>query len=363
MTDITETSQTVAAGQLRAFIERIERVEEEIKTLNADKSEIYKEARGVGFDVKAVRQCVAARKLDSAEREERNAIFDLYWEALTGASRVHVHEEPKSTTPKSKVAKASSAKSDGFATAPHDPETGEIIEQNSDGKASGRIDPSAGRVSPPARTHEKGSGSANTGGEDVTDADNANTFDGPSKGKTSLAAREGEKSLHSNSDANSSDLTSSPETTDKAGAEPPPSASATNSNPVAASASPALAATVEAGADPLAAPADNSEIPDHATSGAADGQPSKPNSEAARAKNDGPQKAVVGQDGPIRGHSEQAVTISDADVPAFLKKAPSPAPNPDCQKPQSCRWSHSQASCAKCANDAAVARQRGRAAA
>lgn len=85
-------SETVSAGQLRAFIERIERVEEDIKALNADKSEIYKELRGCGFDVKAVRQCVAARKLDSAEREERTAIFELYWAALTGPSRVHVHE-------------------------------------------------------------------------------------------------------------------------------------------------------------------------------------------------------------------------------------------------------------------------------
>lgn len=88
-------SDTVAAGQLRALIERIERVEAEIKDLNADKSDIYKEARGVGYDVKAIRQCVAARKLDSAEREERDAIFDLYWNALTGGSRVHVHEEPR----------------------------------------------------------------------------------------------------------------------------------------------------------------------------------------------------------------------------------------------------------------------------
>lgn len=95
-------SQTVAAGQLRAFVERIERVEEEIRKLNADKSEIYKELRGVGFDVKAVRQCVSARKLDSAEREERNAIFDLYWEALTGASRVHVHEEQQIQAPKTR---------------------------------------------------------------------------------------------------------------------------------------------------------------------------------------------------------------------------------------------------------------------
>lgn len=87
MTDI------VAAGQLRSFVERIERLEAEIKEMNADKSEIYKELRGVGFDVKAVRQVVAARKLDSYEREERKTIFDLYWGALNGAPRVHVHEE------------------------------------------------------------------------------------------------------------------------------------------------------------------------------------------------------------------------------------------------------------------------------
>ncbi|MBZ9759455.1 DUF2312 domain-containing protein [Mesorhizobium sp. CA8] len=86
-------SDTIAAGQLRSFVERIERLEAEIKELNTDKSEIYKELRGFGFDVKAVRQCVTARKLDMSELQERNAIFDMYWEALTGVSRVHVHEE------------------------------------------------------------------------------------------------------------------------------------------------------------------------------------------------------------------------------------------------------------------------------
>jgi len=87
-------TETVAAGQLRAIIERIEHVEEEIKELNADKSDIYKEARGAGYNVKAIRKCVAKRKLDDADREEQDAIFDLYWDALTGGSHVHVHEEP-----------------------------------------------------------------------------------------------------------------------------------------------------------------------------------------------------------------------------------------------------------------------------
>ncbi|MET3648063.1 DUF2312 domain-containing protein [Phyllobacterium ifriqiyense] len=85
-------SDVVAVGQLRAFVERVERLEEEIKTLNDDKSEVYKEMRGFGFDVKAVRKVVAKRKLDPSVANEQDAVFDLYWDALTGASHVHVHE-------------------------------------------------------------------------------------------------------------------------------------------------------------------------------------------------------------------------------------------------------------------------------
>ena len=89
-------SETIAAAQLRAFIERVERLEEEIKELNADKSDIYKEMRGVGFDVKTVRKIVAKRKLETHEREEQDELLKLYWDALYGsgeeAPRVHVHE-------------------------------------------------------------------------------------------------------------------------------------------------------------------------------------------------------------------------------------------------------------------------------
>lgn len=85
---------TVAAGKLRAFIERVERIEADIADLNSDKSEVYKEIRGEGYDVKTVRKVVAKRKLDSHEREEQDALFALYWEALQGVpSRVHVHED------------------------------------------------------------------------------------------------------------------------------------------------------------------------------------------------------------------------------------------------------------------------------
>ena len=80
--DITETSQTVAAGQLRAFIERIERLEEEKKTIADDIKEVFAEAKGTGFDTKAIRTIIRLRKKDQAERQEEEAIIDLYKAAL-----------------------------------------------------------------------------------------------------------------------------------------------------------------------------------------------------------------------------------------------------------------------------------------
>lgn len=84
---------TVAAAELRAFVERIERVEEDIAERNQDKSEIYKEARARGYDVKVMRKVIAKRRLDAHEREEMDAVFEIYWDALQGSSvRVHARE-------------------------------------------------------------------------------------------------------------------------------------------------------------------------------------------------------------------------------------------------------------------------------
>ncbi|HWK13431.1 MAG TPA: DUF2312 domain-containing protein [Rhizobiaceae bacterium] len=81
--DITaETAQTVAAGQLRAFIERIERLEEEKQTISDDIKEVYAEMKGTGFDTKAVRTIIRLRKKEEAERQEEEAILDLYKAAL-----------------------------------------------------------------------------------------------------------------------------------------------------------------------------------------------------------------------------------------------------------------------------------------
>ena len=71
-----------AAGQLRSLVERIERLEEEKTALTADIREVYAEAKGHGFDTKIMRQVVRIRKLDKADRQEQEAVLDLYLSAL-----------------------------------------------------------------------------------------------------------------------------------------------------------------------------------------------------------------------------------------------------------------------------------------
>ena len=71
-----------AAGQLRSLIERIERLEEEKAALTSDIREVYSEAKGTGFDTKIMRQVVRMRKLDKADRQEMEAVLDLYLSAL-----------------------------------------------------------------------------------------------------------------------------------------------------------------------------------------------------------------------------------------------------------------------------------------
>jgi uncharacterized protein (UPF0335 family) len=78
----TVSSDSVAQDQLRAFIDRIERMEEEKKAIADDIKEIYGEAKGNGFDVKVLRQLVRIRKQDRDERMEQEAILSLYMDAL-----------------------------------------------------------------------------------------------------------------------------------------------------------------------------------------------------------------------------------------------------------------------------------------
>lgn len=78
MTDVGGIAQDV----LRSFIERIERLEEEKKNLSDDIKDVYSEAKGSGFDVKILRQVVRMRKMEDHERQEFEALIDLYTHAL-----------------------------------------------------------------------------------------------------------------------------------------------------------------------------------------------------------------------------------------------------------------------------------------
>ncbi|NJL08013.1 MAG: DUF2312 domain-containing protein [Methylacidiphilales bacterium] len=76
----------VAGDQLRAIVERIEHIDEEIKELNEAKKEVFSEAKGNGFDVKIIREVLRIRKEDQKERDERETLLDVYLEAIKDAS-------------------------------------------------------------------------------------------------------------------------------------------------------------------------------------------------------------------------------------------------------------------------------------
>ena len=74
--------QGIAAGQLKSIVERIERLEEEKKAIADDIKDVYGEAKGNGFDVKALRTIIRMRKQDADERQEQETILETYMQAL-----------------------------------------------------------------------------------------------------------------------------------------------------------------------------------------------------------------------------------------------------------------------------------------
>ncbi|MET3602155.1 DUF2312 domain-containing protein [Martelella mangrovi] len=72
----------VARDQLRSIVERIERLEEEKKTIGDDIKDVYAEAKATGFDTKALRKIVALRKKDQQERLEEESILETYMVTL-----------------------------------------------------------------------------------------------------------------------------------------------------------------------------------------------------------------------------------------------------------------------------------------
>jgi uncharacterized protein (UPF0335 family) len=76
----------VAGNQLRAIIERIEHVEEDIKALAEAKKEIYEEAKSNGFDARIIREVIRLRKQDPKERDEVESLLEEYWQAIKQAA-------------------------------------------------------------------------------------------------------------------------------------------------------------------------------------------------------------------------------------------------------------------------------------
>jgi uncharacterized protein (UPF0335 family) len=76
-----------AGEHLLSFVERIERLTEEHQAIGEDRTECYNEAKAMGFDAKILRKVIARRKMDTADRDEADAIEDLYESALAEAER------------------------------------------------------------------------------------------------------------------------------------------------------------------------------------------------------------------------------------------------------------------------------------
>jgi uncharacterized protein (UPF0335 family) len=72
----------IAGEHLRAFVDRIERLEEEKRALSSDIKDIYAEAKGSGFDVKILRKLISVRRLEAQEREEMDELLTLYMHAI-----------------------------------------------------------------------------------------------------------------------------------------------------------------------------------------------------------------------------------------------------------------------------------------
>ena len=80
--DDEQTAHRFAKDQLKAIVERVERLEEEKKALSDDIRDVYAEAKGNGYDVKTLRVVVRLRKQDVNERKEQDAILETYLHAL-----------------------------------------------------------------------------------------------------------------------------------------------------------------------------------------------------------------------------------------------------------------------------------------
>jgi uncharacterized protein (UPF0335 family) len=76
----------IAGDRLRSFVERIERIDEDLRAMNDEKKDVFAEAKGEGFDIKILKEVIRLRKQDQDERDEREALLDIYLRAVETVS-------------------------------------------------------------------------------------------------------------------------------------------------------------------------------------------------------------------------------------------------------------------------------------
>ena len=82
----------IPGNRIRSFVERIEQIENEIKDLTEAKKEVFSEAKGLGFDVKILKEIIKLRKQDQDERDEHETLLDVYMQAMDEAGPAAVAE-------------------------------------------------------------------------------------------------------------------------------------------------------------------------------------------------------------------------------------------------------------------------------
>ena len=78
----------IPGSRIRSFVERIEQLETELQEINEQKKEVFSEAKDEGFDVKVIKEIIRLRKQDKNERQEQEALLDLYLHALGMAASI-----------------------------------------------------------------------------------------------------------------------------------------------------------------------------------------------------------------------------------------------------------------------------------
>lgn len=137
----------IEGGQIRSIVERVQRLQEEKRTIEDDIKEVYAEARANGFDVKVLRAVVKHLGKDQSEVSEFEAIFDLYLEAFTNAPRAHgasratrTREDKPSTYPERIARPVQNANPDSLTAAQSEAAAGSTPEQGADARAVGEGD-------------------------------------------------------------------------------------------------------------------------------------------------------------------------------------------------------------------------------